>query len=218
MPLAARSARPSSGRRGHLPRAEPSSSSQSTPQETPMRRLAIPLSLAFLLPLAACGDDGGNADKPDGGGGGGGDVVEVTADIDGDATWTADQTYLLKDHIFVKNGVLTIEPGTTILGAAASSLVITSSAAIDARGKADAPIVFTSAVPAGGRAPGDWGGVVLLGLAPINVAGGVENIEGFPAGTTSTEYGGTDDAHDCGTMNYVRIEFAGFELAVDNEL
>jgi hypothetical protein len=39
--------------------------------------------------------------------------------------------------------------------------------------------------------------------------------EGFPVPPT---YGGTDDAHDCGTLNYVRVEYAGFAVSEGNEL
>jgi hypothetical protein len=31
-------------------------------------------------------------------------------------------------------------------------------------------------------------------------------------------YGGTDDTHDCGTIRYARIEFAGYRLSTNNEL
>ena len=168
-------------------------------------------------------DDTGGDDTGDDTGDGGstvcdGDVVDVTADIDGDTTWTADNVYCLNTHIFVRSGDLTIEPGTLILGGEGSSLVVTTSARLLAAGTAADPIVFTSAQPEGSRAAGDWGGVVLLGLAPINVAGGTNVIEGFDAGTIGIEYGGDDDAHDCGQLSYVRIEFAGFELSPDNEL
>nr|MDH4444235.1 hypothetical protein [Akkermansiaceae bacterium] len=44
--------------------------------------------------------------------------VNVTADITTNTTWTKDNAYILDKSIFVKNGAtLTIEPGTTILGA-----------------------------------------------------------------------------------------------------
>jgi hypothetical protein len=144
--------------------------------------------------------------------------VDVTAEITADTTWSADHFYILKTHIFVRGGTLTIEPGVKIFADQGSSLVITSGAQIDAQGTALAPIVFSSSQDEGSRLPGDWGGVVLLGLAPINVLGGTSQIEGFPAGTMGTQYGGTDATHDCGTMRYVRIEFAGFELAPANEL
>jgi hypothetical protein len=187
-----------------------------------MRRLSTTILFASAITLAACGgddDDGGDDDGAgDIDGGDDSSTIEVTDDIAADATWTADKTYILKDHIFVTGGTLTIEAGTLIKGDAASSLVITQDARLEAVGTAADPIVFTSNVAEGGRAAGDWGGVVLLGQAPINVAGGSESVEGFPAGTTGTEYGGDSATHDCGTLTYVRIEFAGFELAVDNEL
>lgn len=174
------------------------------------------LSLAALLiaATAACSDSN---DPPapiaeDG-------TIAVTADITANTTWTTGNTYTLRKHVFVKHGAtLTIEPGTVVQGYRGSSLVVTTTGKIDAAGTAAAPIVFTSAQPVGYRSAGDWGGVVLLGLARINVSGGTNQIEGFPAGTSGTTYGGTNDAHDCGRIKYARIEFAGFQLAVDNEL
>lgn len=145
-------------------------------------------------------------------------MVDVANDINTDTTWTADTCYTLTDHIFVNNATLTIEAGTDIFGGAGTSLVITTSAQIDAVGTACDPIIFTSGAGEGNRAPMDWGGVVLLGLAPINVTGGTNSIEGFAAGTPGIEYGGNSAAHNCGTMNYVRIEFAGFDLADGDEL
>jgi len=160
--------------------------------------------------LPAAGDGPGEVPRPE--------VLEVTSDIRGNATWAAGSTVRLKRYVFVEEGTLTIEPGVTILGDQGSALVITPSARLVAEGTKEAPIVFTSAQPVGSRAAGDWGGVVLLGRAPINVAGGTEKIEGFPATESRTNYGGTNADHDCGRLRYVRIEFAGFEMAPDNEL
>lgn len=181
----------------------------------------IGIGLVAALPLAACGDDGGSGDADaaiDDSDASASSEVDVTDDIETDTTWTSDKVYTLKNSIFVRNAELTIEAGTLILGDNGSSLVIANTATINAVGTASDPIVFTSSLPAGSRAAGDWGGVVLLGTAPINVSGGEDNIEGFPAGTEGTSFGGDDATHDCGTLNYVRIEFAGFELSPDNEL
>lgn len=149
-----------------------------------------------------------------------GQIIEIVAgDITADTTWSAINTYVLKGHVFVTGGTLTIEAGTLIKGETGSSLVITTTGKLNAVGTAAKPIVFTSADPA--PAPGDWGGVVMLGTAPINVTGGTNKIEGFPDnGTLGTKnsYGGANAAHDCGKIKYARIEFAGFLLAVDNEL
>ncbi len=179
--------------------------------------------LAFAFGVAACGgdDDDDDTAQPDAAATPDGEtsnIVEVADDIGSDTTWTADKVYVLEDNIFVRDATLTVEAGTLIQGQNNSSLVVTNTAEIQAVGTASDPIVFTSGQPEGTRLPGDWGGIVLLGNATINVTGGTDNIEGFPAGTEGTEFGGTDDSHDCGTLKYVRIEFAGFELSTDNEL
>lgn len=145
-------------------------------------------------------------------------TVDITDDVTGNTTWVYPNTYILENHIFVESGTLTIEAGVVVKGDSGSSLVITQNAKIDAQGTATRPIVFTSSQPEGSRATGDWGGVVLLGKAPINVAGGINKVEGFPDSETRTSYGGTDPSHDCGTITYARIEFAGFQLAPNNEL
>lgn len=154
----------------------------------------------------------------------GGEVI-VTGEISSDTTWTADKIYLLEgtSPVFVVgNSTLTIEPGTTIRGQGlGTALVITRGSRIIADGTADRPIVLTSGVSPGLRSPGDWGGLVLLGAAPINAEAGL--IEGIAADDARAAYGGPapnqgDPAHDCGILRYVRIEFAGFQYVVDQEL
>lgn len=145
-------------------------------------------------------------------------LVDVPAgDITGDTRWTADTIYTLKGYVFVTSGTLTIEAGTTIKGDNGSALTITKDARLVANGTADKPIVFTSSATV--PMSGDWGGVVLQGKAPINVTGGTNKVEGFPDSYGDRiVYGGTNAAHDCGSLKYARIEYAGFQLAVDNEL
>ncbi|QRK11667.1 hypothetical protein JQX13_17310 [Archangium violaceum] len=176
-----------------------------------MKRFALGLTLGMAL-LAGCGTkvEPVPPDTSD----------DITTNITQDTTWTADKVYTLKGYIFVESGTLTIEPGTKILGGENSALIITRNAKLNAVGTAEKPIVFTSAQAEGERAAGDWGGVVLLGKAKINVSGGQNTVEGFFAtsGDDRTKYGGEDDTHDCGKLKYARIEFAGFELAEDNEL
>ncbi|SFS39377.1 hypothetical protein SAMN04487890_101241 [Mucilaginibacter polytrichastri] len=154
-------------------------------------------------------------------------TVEVTGDIATSTTWTANKIYYLKGYVYVTNGAtLTIEPGTIIKGDKASkgTLIITRGSKINATGTVDKPIVFTSNVAAGGRSSGDWGGIILLGKAPINPSSGVATIEG---GITATgggdvakyiQYGGTDAADNSGTLKYVRIEYAGIPFAPDSEI
>jgi hypothetical protein len=178
-----------------------------------MKKFMLGSALAMAL-ATGCGEPTGPNPNPT-------DETKLGGVINQDRTLRSGQTYTLTEPTFVANAVLTIESGVKIVGERGSALVITSTARIEASGTAQAPIVFTSAQGEGQRAAGDWGGVVLLGRAPINVVGGREFIEGFQASDDpqrSTEYGGADAAHNCGTLKYVRIEFAGFELAPDNEL
>jgi len=141
----------------------------------------------------------------------------VTGSLAGEHRWQAGQEYLLDDIVSVAPGArLTIEPDVVVRGRPGSALVVTRGGFLHAKGTATQPIVFTSAQPEGRRQAGDWGGVVLLGAAPINV--GSNTIEGFQGQDPRGAYGGEDPAHACGVVEYVRIEFAGFEALANNEL
>ncbi len=143
--------------------------------------------------------------------------VVVNQSIIEDTTWSADKEYILSAPIFVDGAArLTIEPGTRIQGEPGSALIVTQDAQIMAKGRASAPIIFTSSQAPGERERGDWGGVVLLGKAPINQGSAL--IEGLDSSDTRGRFGGSDPSHNCGVLEYVRVEFAGFEAFVDNEL
>src|SRR5690606_10355066 len=145
--------------------------------------------------------------------------VLVSGEIDEDTTWTCDNLYILTDLTFLVDGsTLTVEPGTVVQGDVGAALVSTVGSRLVAEGQANAPVVFTSSLEEGDRGPGDWGGLVLLGAAPINVSGGVDSVEGIASSDAAGEYGGDDEDHDCGSLEYVRVEFAGYEIATDNEL
>jgi hypothetical protein len=156
--------------------------------------------------------------------------ADIATDITASRTLYADTVYTLKGFIHVANGAtLTIQPGTTIKGdfnTLGSSLWILRGAKIQAVGTADAPIVFTSSQPVGQRHPGDWGGLIIIGNAINNRSGTVE-VEG--SGTDGAAvvggknyqvlYSGGNVATDnSGTLSYVRVEFAGFAPALNNEL
>ena len=123
--------------------------------------------------------------------------------------------YTLKGWIYIADGSeLTIEPGTIIKGdkATKAALIVERGGKLIAQGAADAPIVFTSAQPAGQRRPGDWSGVIICGKAHNNQTS--MQIEGGPR----TKHGGDDDADNSGVLSYVRIEFAGFPFKADQEI
>lgn len=153
-------------------------------------------------------------------------VVEVKGDITTNTTWSADKIYHLNGFVYVMDGVtLTIEPGTLIKGdkVTKSTLVVTRGGKINATGTVDKPIVFTSNQAAGSRNAGDWGGLILLGKAPVN-AGTDVKIEGGLVPTNGGDekkyisYGGTVSDDNSGTLKYVRVEYAGVAYTVDNEI
>ena len=148
-------------------------------------------------------------------------TVTIASNVTGSQLWPASCRIVLDGTVFVQAGVqVAIEAGTVIQGrknssdGSPSALVFRRGSRIEAAGTAAAPIVFTSDQPVGSRSKGDWGGVVLNGRAPVNVPGG----EGLAEGLSSTPFGGTVPDDSSGTLRYVRIEFAGRQLTVDNEL
>jgi hypothetical protein len=133
--------------------------------------------------------------------------VDVIDNIGASTTWTADRTWVLTDVIMVQPSVtLTIEPGTRVLGMPGAALVVRAGGVLHAEGTREAPIVFTSAEPAGHRAAGDWAGVAILGQAPVNRVNATLRIK---PGLAEAPFGGLDPEWSCGTLRYVRIEFAG---------
>lgn len=151
-------------------------------------------------------------------------VVNVTTNITANTTWYTGKTYYISGLIYVKNNAtLTIQPGVVVKGVKTSTgtaLIVTKGAKLNAVGTALAPIVFTSALTAGNRQPGDWGGIVLLGKGSFNLNNGINNIEGITA-SVDTQYGGgttPDDNDNSGTLKYVRIEFGGFVFSPNNEI
>ncbi|HZA94313.1 MAG TPA: hypothetical protein VE420_16940, partial [Gemmatimonadales bacterium] len=145
-------------------------------------------------------------------------IATLTGNYTTDRTLYADTLYTLSGYVkFGGGSTLTIQPGTTIVGdptVAGSSLWILRGSSIDAQGTADAPIVFTSGKPVGSRAPGDWGGILIVGNGVINRTPPV--LTEGPQGFTEDYSGGTDNADNSGTLRYVRIEFAGYDVSAGN--
>lgn len=142
--------------------------------------------------------------------------IPLSGNITSDKKLLAGKEYLLKGVVRVKApATLTIPAGITIYADAAtenvSSLVIEQGAKIDAKGKPNNPIVFTSS-KLDNPAPGDWGGIVLVGKAKINRSGGkaTGELEKLP-------YGGTDDTDNSGTLSYVRVEYTGHKFDDEHE-
>lgn len=164
------------------------------------------------------------------------DVVVVSGLIEANQTWTADNIYELAGRVIVNSGVtLTIEAGTVIKGREgqginASALMIARGAKLDAIGTAEAPIIMTSVLDdimpgqAAGTTlteadKGKWGGLVILGKAPISYSGATEaQIEGVPADEVLGLYGGDVADDNSGTIKFVSIRHGGTEISGGSEI
>ncbi len=124
-------------------------------------------------------------------------------------------TYTLKGWVYVDAGAkLRIPAGTVIKGdkQTMAALIVEPGGYVEMKGTKDAPIVMTSAQPAGQRRPGDWGGLIICGKARNNQ--GTQQIEGGP----TTIHGGDNDADNSGMYQYIRVEFAGYPFDTDKEI
>src|SRR6056297_290825 len=127
----------------------------------------------------------------------------------GSVTWTNDKTYILDGFVFVNDGqTLTIEPGTVIRartgqGSLSSALIVARGGKIIAEGTRTDPIIFTvegddlkGSIPL--EASGLWGGVIILGNAPVNTDTGEDMVEGIPISEPRGVYGGIDENDNSG--------------------
>jgi len=155
-------------------------------------------------------------------------IVEVKGNLEGNVTWTADKIYKLVGFVRVgqedvfgtitKKGVLTIQPGTVIIGDRASkgALIVQRGSQIIANGTASSPIVFTSERAPGEREAGDWGGLVICGQAPNNLPDDATNRQ--LEGGYGAFHGGTNAADNSGSLKYVRLEYAGIPINPNQEV
>ncbi|WP_271765701.1 hypothetical protein [Aquimarina algiphila] len=182
------------------------------------RNLFTGIILGITLVFGACTvqeDNIGDITINEGGGTGtASGAVVLEGQITENRTLTSSEVYELRGGVSVVDGVtLTIEAGTRIIagntGGVFAYLAIEQGAKIIAEGTASQPIVFTSNKSTPN--PGDWGGLLLAGKAPIN------------RGTTATTevasltYGGTDATDDSGILRYVRLEYTGGKINADAE-
>lgn len=149
-----------------------------------------------------------------GGDGSASGTIVLEGQITENTTLIATEVYELRGGVSVVDGVtLTIEAGTKIIagntGGVFAYLAIEQGATIMAEGTANQPIVFTSnkATPN----PGDWGGLLIAGKAPIN-RGTVATTE-----VANLTYGGDDPADNSGIVRYMRLEYTGGKINESSE-
>lgn len=164
---------------------------------------------------------------------------QTTFNVDGNITantiWKTGKIYILKSRIAVVSGVtLTIEPGVIIKGEAgtganATALIIARGAQIMAEGTAAQPIIFTSVAdeiePGQIASPnldptlnGLWGGLLILGNAPISASAASVQIEGIPPSDQNGLYGGSNPNDNSGAIKYVSIRHGGANIGEGNEI
>jgi hypothetical protein len=166
-------------------------------------------------------------------------IVDVSADISTSTTWTSDNTYRLKQQIYVLPGAtLTIEAGTLIqtLVADQGSLAVCRGAQIYANGTKTNPIIFTSSndtLTAWHEGCNEWGNLTIMGDALISAS----HYAGLPVGSNTKEptglnekqmegltdpvksmYGGDNDNDNSGSITYVSLRYGGKVVGLANEL
>ncbi|MBN1388966.1 MAG: hypothetical protein JW965_11000 [Bacteroidales bacterium] len=161
--------------------------------------------------------------------------IDVDEDIASDVTWDSDTIYILDGRITVLDGItLTIEAGTVIKaregsGSNAKALLIARGGKLLAQGTSAAPIIFTSIadqiLPGEIASPnmdpttnGLWGGLLVLGKAPISADAPSVQIEGIPPSDPNGLYGGDDPTDNSGIIQYVSIRHGGANIGEGNEI
>lgn len=136
------------------------------------------------------------------------DTIFLSGTFTEDLELDANNTYKLNGSLIMASGTtLTIPAGMTIEALAAGSdvyIAISQGAQINANGTADNPIVLTS--DASAPQAGDWGGLIILGDAPINSVTGAATATSEIA---SLPYGGTDATDNSGIIRYLRVQYSG---------
>jgi hypothetical protein len=160
-----------------------------------------------------------------------------TVRITENTTWMNNEIHVMKNKVVVNSGVtLTIQPGTIIKseggqGTLAAALIVERGGKLIAEGTADQPIIFTSVdddIQIGEKVGSNltmddnklWGGVIILGDAPISAENGdtETNIEGISIAEGYGLYGGNNPAHNGGTLRYVSIRHGGIAIGEGNEI
>ncbi len=166
-----------------------------------------------------------------------GGYIIKSGSITADETWPASCVIRMAGNVIIENGVtVTIEPGAIIkadngTGSLATNLIVAQGGQLIANGTATQPIIFTSinddiqlGATSGSNLTiqdvGLWGGVIILGNAPISDPNNLQtsNVEGLLPGNSYSEYGGNDPLDNSGSMNYVSIRHGGTLIGAGNEV
>lgn len=132
-----------------------------------------------------------------------------------------------------ESGTLVMNEGVTLFGSTSSDyLVVNRGSQIFVNGASDNPVIMTGREDVTGSAQADadqqWGGLIILGRAPITTcpAGATDPTLDAPNIACETQiegadfalYGGASHADDSGSINYLRVQFGGVEIGAGNEI
>lgn len=179
-------------------------------------KLILASLLAACSFMVSCSDDDNEAVivNEEGGGIPGFTLPEGAVAVGGiltkDLTLTSGTEYFLTEQLLVPDNItLTIEAGVTVQALVGNDvfIAIEQGGTINANGTATAPIVLTSFRGGAARA-GDWGGLILLGRAPINSIADLAN-QTATSEIGNLPYGGNVSNDNSGTLRYVRVEYSG---------
>lgn len=135
---------------------------------------------------------------------------------DGEVELDSDVEYNLTGKLIIANGAtLTIPAGTVIKASGGTSayIAVEQGGKIFVNGTASDPVIMTSANAT--PAPGNWGGLVLCGKAPINrTSGGTGTAQ---AEVSDLTYGGTVSNDSSGSIKYLVISYCGAAYTSEKE-
>ena len=177
-----------------------------------MKKLSVSILETVAILLSSCSLD--NDDENQG-------IIpgtEVTSqnlagNLTTDLRLTSGIAHNLIGALLVKDGAtLTIDAGTRINALAGGTdvyILVEKGGKIIADGTADNPIVFTS--NATNPQPGDWGGIILNGKAPLSRQAGSDSNSAAEV-NAAILYGGAISEDNSGILNYVKIEYTGARI------
>ncbi len=127
-----------------------------------------------------------------------------------------------KDRTGVWAGSTTAD-GTPVQGDIKSFLSVTRDSKLKIKGTATAPVLMSSAqgehmtTSTFEKRPGDWGGLVISGRAKSNKCNDFATCT-IPGEANTGFYGGDDDNHSSGVIQYLQVEYGGDRIDSSKEL
>ena len=176
-----------------------------------MKKLSVSILATVAILLSSCSLD--NDDENQGIIPGTVTSQNLAGNLTTDLRLTSGIAHNLIGALLVKDGAtLTIDAGTRINALAGGTdvyILVEKGGKIIADGTADNPIVFTS--NATNPQPGDWGGIIVNGKAPLSRQAGSESNSAAEV-NAAILYGGAVSEDNSGILNYVKIEYTGARI------